>query len=356
LTLAPVKVPAGDEEDDVSRRPTMDDVADRAGVSRALVSLVMRESPKVSPIRRAAVLRAAEDLGYSPHAMARRLASRESTVLAVLVSDLHNPYFAEIVEGVDAAAREAGFEVILGTGGRRATGEQRSVQTLLSFRPAGLVLLSPVVPAATIARAATNGPVVAVERWLRLDSVDTVNDDGRAGSGLLVDHLVRLGHSRIVHLDGGHGAQSATRRRGYIEAMQRHGLPERVEPSEYTEVAGEASTRRLLGSDRKFTALVAANDINAIGALSALADTGVAVPAEVSVVGYDNTSLSGLRHIGLTTVDQPRAAMGRLAVEALLERLREGRTTPVRHLLHPALVVRRTTGPAPDPVGETGPG
>lgn len=333
----------------MSRRPTMDDVAARAGVSRALVSLVIRESPKVSPTRRAAVLRAAEDLGYSPHAMARRLASRESTVLAVLVSDLHNPYFAEIVEGVDAAAREAGFEVILGTGGRRATGEQRSVQTLLSFRPAGLVLLSPVVPAASIARAAAAGPVVAVERSLRLDAVDTVNDDGRAGSGQVVEHLVRLGHTRIVHLDGGHGAQSATRRRGYVEAMKRHGLEPWVEPSEHTEVAGEASTRRLLGSGHTFTAVVAANDINAIGALSALADAGVAVPDDVSVAGYDNTSLSGLRHIGLTTVDQPRAAMGRLAVEALLERMRQGRTTPVRHLLHPTLVIRRTTGPAASP-------
>ncbi|HEX2809043.1 MAG TPA: LacI family DNA-binding transcriptional regulator [Kineosporiaceae bacterium] len=333
----------------MSRRPTMDDVAARAGVSRALVSLVIRESPKVSPTRRAAVLRAAEDLGYSPHAMARRLASRESTVLAVLVSDLRNPYFAEIVEGVDAAAREAGFEVILGTGGRRATGEQRSVQTLLSFRPAGLVLLSPVVPAASIARAAAAGPVVAVERSLRLDAVDTVNDDGRAGSGQVVEHLVRLGHTRIVHLDGGHGAQSATRRRGYVEAMKRHGLEPWVEPSEHTEVAGEASTRRLLGSGHTFTAVVAANDINAIGALSALADAGVAVPDDVSVAGYDNTSLSGLRHIGLTTVDQPRAAMGRLAVEALLERMRQGRTTPVRHLLHPTLVIRRTTGPAASP-------
>jgi DNA-binding LacI/PurR family transcriptional regulator len=334
----------------VGRRPTMDDVAVRAGVSRALVSLVMRESPKVSASRRAAVLQAAEELGYSPHAMARRLASRESTVLAVLVSDLHNPYFAEIVEGIDAAAAEAGFEVILGTGGRRPPREQRSVATLLSFRPAGLVLLSPVVAADTIARAAENGPVVAIERSLRLDVVDTVNDDGYAGSGQVVNHLIGLGHTQIVHLDGGHGAQSATRRRGFTEAMRQHGLEPRVEPSEYTEGAGEISTRRLLESRQPFTAIVAANDINAIGALSALEEVGVRVPHDVSLVGYDNTSLSGLRHIGLTTVDQPRAAMGRLAVTAVLERLRHGRTTPVRHLLHPSLVIRGTTAPpTPEP-------
>ena len=325
----------------------MEDVAARAGVSRALVSLVMRHSPKVSPARRAAVLQAAEELGYSRHAAARQLASRESTVLAVLVSDLHNPYFAEIVEGIDAAAEAEGFEVILGCGARRVAAEQRAVATLLSFRPAGLVLLSPVVPASMIARAAQTCCVVAVERSLRLDSVDIVTDDGRAGSGRAVDHLVALGHARIVHLDGGHGAQSATRRRGYLAAMQRHQLDAQVEPSEYTEVAGEVSTRRLLSGGDRFTAIVAANDINAVGALSALDEAGVRVPQDVSVVGYDNTALAGLRHIGLTTVNQPRAAMGRMAVEAVVQRLRSGRTAPVRHLLDPTLVIRRTTGPAP---------
>jgi DNA-binding LacI/PurR family transcriptional regulator len=329
-----------------SKRPTMDDVAARAGVSRALVSLVIRESPKVSPARREAVLRAAAELGYSPHAMARRLASRESTVLAVLVSDLHNPYFADVVEGIDSAARAAGLEVILGSGGRRAAGERRTVQTLLSFRPAGLVLLSPVVSATVIERAAEAGPVVAVERLLRLDGVDTVNDDGAAGSALVVNHLVGLGHRRIVHLDGGHGAKSSTRRRGFIDAMHQHGLEPWVEPSEYTEEAGAAAVQRLLSVGRRFTAVVAANDINALGALGALTEAGVAVPDQVSVVGYDNTSLAGLRQIGLTTVDQPRVDMGRLAVQALLERLRDGRAAPVRHLLHPSLVCRRSSGPA----------
>lgn len=323
----------------------MEDVAARAGVSRALVSLVMRGSPKVSPARREAVLAAAADLGYAPHAMARRLASRESTVLAVLVSDLHNPYFAEIVDGVDAAAREGGFEVILGSGGRRAAGERRAVETLLSFQPAGLVLLSPVVPTAVIERAAARTAVVTVERPVRLDTVDTVTDDGATGSRLVVDHLVALGHRRLVHLDGGHGAQAATRRRGYVDAMRRHGLDPWVMGSEHTEEAGYASMRRVLAGGAPVTAVVAANDVNAIGVLTALAEAGRQVPGDVSVVGYDNTSLSGLRHIGLTTVDQPREEMGRLAVQALLERLREGRTRPVRRRLDPTLVLRRTTAP-----------
>jgi len=333
-----------------TRRPTMDDVAVRAGVSRALVSLVMRESPRVSPARRQSVLAAAAELGYSPHAMARALASRESRVLGVLISDLHNPYFAEIVEGADAAAREAGLEVILGTGNRRAAEERRRIETLTSFRPAGLILLSPVVPAAVIEQAATVTPVVAVERTLDAPGVDTVNDDGEAGAALVVDHLVGLGHTRVVHLDGGRGAKSAIRRRGYVAAMHRHGLPPRVEPSEYTEEGGAAAVARLLAGGEPFTALVGANDLNAVGALGALEEAGLRVPADVSVAGYDNTALSRLLHVGLTTVDQPRERMGRLAVETLLERLRGTRTVPARHVLHPSLVPRRTTGrpPAPD--------
>ncbi|WP_088318187.1 LacI family DNA-binding transcriptional regulator [Kineosporia sp. R_H_3] len=329
------------------RRPTMDDVAQRAGVSRALVSLVMRESPKVSPERRAAVLAAAADLGYSPHAMARQLAQRTSTVLAVLVSDLHNPYFADIVESVDTAAREAGLDMILSTGGRRPAGERRAVETMLGFRPAGLVLLSPVVPQAVLEAASVSTPVVAVERTVALPGVDTVTDDGRAGSRLAVDHLVGLGHRDVVHLDGGQGAQSSTRRRGFVDAMRAHGLEPRVEPSEYTEEGGAAAVARLLAAGTRFTALVAANDINAIGALSALADAGLRVPEDVSVVGYDNTSLAAMRHVGLTTVDQPRAEMGRLAVAAVVERIAGRRTTPTRHRLQPSLVVRTTTAPPP---------
>ncbi|MBP2475827.1 DNA-binding LacI/PurR family transcriptional regulator [Crossiella equi] len=329
-------------------RPTMEDVAARAGVSRALVSLVMRGSPKVSEQRRAAVLKAAEELGYSPHAMARSLASRTSTVLGVMVSDLHNPFFAEVVDGVDAAARAEGFDLIINTGGRSPARERGALTSLLSFRPAGLVLLGPVVSASAIASAAEQVPVTLVSRSSRSSTVDSVNDDGEVGSLLAVDHLVSLGHRRIVHLDGGGGSQSALRRRGYELAMRRHGLKPEVVPSEYTDAAGAKSVRGFVtGRDELPTAIVAANDYNAIGAISALEEAGLRVPQDVSVIGYDNSALASLRHVCLTTVDQPRTEMGRLAAEALLERVRHGRTEPVRHLLHPSLVVRSTTGPPP---------
>lgn len=331
-------------------RPTMDDVAARAGVSRALVSLVMRDSPKVSAHRRRAVLAAAKDLGYQPHLMARSLAGGTSDIVGVMVSDLRNTFFADVVEGMDAAAREAGLELILNTGRRSPTRERTALESLLAFRPGGIVLLSPVLPAAAIREAAQQSPVVLVSRSSTAPEIDTVNDDGETGSALAVDHLVRLGHRRIVHLDGGGASTSAARRRGYRDAMRRHGLEPMVLPSEHTDSAGMAAIRKLLNlfSHGNFpTALVCGNDFNAIGAMSALEEAGLRVPRDVSVVGYDNTSLAALRHLSLTTVDQPRVTMGRLAVEALAERLREGRTDPVRHRVEPTLVVRATTAPIP---------
>ena len=323
-------------------RPTMEDVAARAGVSRALVSLVMRGSPKVSAARRQAVLTAAEELGYSPHAMARSLASRTSHVLGVMVSDLHNPFWAEVVDGLDLYARSAGFELVINTGGMDPSRERQALASLASFRPAGIALLGPVVPSSAIEAATREGPLVLVSRSSRLSTVDTVNDDGKTGSALAVDHLVALGHREIVHIDGGNGSQSTPRRTGYRLAMERHGLAPRVVRGEYTEAAGAAAIRSLT---TPFTAVIAANDLNAVGVLSALAESGLRVPEDVSVVGYDNTWLAALRHIGLTTIDQPRHEMGRLAAEALTARVRGAAPKPARLVVRPSLVVRTTTAP-----------
>ncbi|WP_194834635.1 LacI family DNA-binding transcriptional regulator [Nocardia sp. XZ_19_369] len=327
-------------------RPTMEDVAERAGVSRALVSLVMRNSPKVSDHRRRAVLEAAKDLGYQPHIMARSLASRTSNIVGVMVSDLRNAFFADVVEGMDTAAQESGLELILNTGRRSAARERTALESLLAFRPGGIILLSPILPAAAIRDAAQQAPLVLVSRSTAITDVDTINDDGETGAALAVDHLASLGHRRIVHLDGGTAFTAAPRRRGYRAAMERHGLEPMVIPSEHTDSAGLAAVQKLLNlftRDNFPTALVCGNDFNAVGAMSALEEAGLRVPDDVSIVGYDNTSLAALRHVSLTTIDQPRFQMGRLAIEALAERLRADRTAPVRRRLQPSLVVRATT-------------
>ncbi|GAB2708209.1 LacI family DNA-binding transcriptional regulator [Nocardia thraciensis] len=327
-------------------RPTMEDVAAQAGVSRALVSLVMRGSPKVSEHRRRAVLQAAKDLGYQPHAMARSLASRTSNIVGVMVSDLRNAFFADVVEGMDTAARRAGLELILNTGRRSAVRERTALDSLQAFRPGGIILLSPVLPAAAIREAASQCPVVLVSRSSTVADIDTVNDDGEVGVALAVDHLAALGHRRIVHFDGGAAFSATPRRKGYLAAMDRHGLEPMVIPSEHTDAAGMAAVRKLLKvfSPNHFpTALVCGNDFNAVGAMSALEEAGLRVPQDVSLVGYDNSSLAALRHVALTTIDQPRIEIGRLAVEALVERVRDGRTEPVRRRVQPSLVVRATT-------------
>jgi DNA-binding LacI/PurR family transcriptional regulator len=326
---------------------TMEDVARRAEVSRSLVSLVMRGSPKVSSERRDRVLRAAAELGYSPNAMARGLASRRSGVVAVLINDLHNPFFAEQFDGLAAAADEKGYRLLLGAGSDVPRSEQSALETFLEYRPDGIVLLSPRIPVGTITAIATRAPVVVLGRQVKAPRVDCVMTDEREGARLAVDHLARLGHRTIVHIDGGRGAGAAARRRGYRSAMAKAGLDRFAEvlPGEFTERAGTEAADVLVQRRRVPTAVFAANDLVAVGAIDALERGGHDVPAAVSVVGYDNIFFARLGHVSLTTVDQPRDEMGRTAIGLLDERI-AGSAEPSRLVLtEPHLVERTTTAP-----------
>lgn len=321
----------------------MDDVALRAGVSRALVSLVMRDSPKVSDRSRVAVLTAAEELDYRPNLMARSLASRRTMTIGLVLNDLHNPFFPEIADGIRAGADEHGYRLLMNSGFLEPASERRAVEQFLELRADGIILVGPRLPTKAIAAAAESVPVVVVGRPLRAAAVDTVNNDEAAGASLVVDHLVSLGHERIAHIDGGAGAGAKERRAGFIDAMQTHGLEPSVVRGDFTEGGGERAAEHILALADRPSAVFAANDLTALGALSRLDEAGLNVPDDISLVGYDNVAMAALRHISLTTIDQPRLEMGKLAVAAIVERLAGDVDRASRKIVRPSLVVRHTT-------------
>ena len=328
-------------------RPTMADVAERAGVSRALVSLVMRDLPQVSDEKRRSVLRAAGELGYRPNLMARNLAQQRTHTVGVLVDDLRNPFFGEVVDGIEAEAAEHGFRVLILNGHRDAQRELDAVETFLQLRVEGMALVGARLGTDDLARIGTAAPCVMVASGIVHPGIDTVGTDDQRGAELAVEHLAALGHTRIVHMDGGANVSAAERRSGYKSGMRTAGIGDLIDvrPAGDDEADALAVIDALLAEDDPPTAIFAFNDLLAAGALNRLDDAGMAVPGDVSLVGFDNTFISALRHLSLTTVNQPTLAMGRLAVDALLQRLSDGSGEPVRHTLQPELVVRSTTGP-----------
>ena len=323
-------------------RATMQDIADKVGVSKALVSLVFRKAPGPSEQTRARVFAAADELGYRVNRTAALMTARRTHLIGVM-TNIRNSFHAEMVEDIVEAADCAGYEVVLGAV-TPTHGESKVIDTLLDFRCEGVVLLGPESPADELSELGGRLPTVVVGRRVSADSLDVVRAADGRGIVAVVDHLVGLGHRRIVHVSGGSNLIAADRRNGYVRAMRRHGLGENVVviDGEFTENAGMTAARTILSSALP-TAIVCANDRIAIGVLDALRRGGVDVPGRVSVTGYDDSLLAQLGHIDLTSVSQAPREQANRAVEAVVERLDGGRTAPVSSVVAPRLVVRGTT-------------
>ncbi|MFH8468319.1 LacI family DNA-binding transcriptional regulator [Streptomyces sp. NPDC017991] len=327
----------------------MADVAVQAGVSRALVSIVFRNQPGASDDTRERVLRIADEIGYHPDSAARLLARGRSRTLGVMLT-VHQPFEADLVEGIYPEAERLGYEVLL-SANAPGRDEAKAVEALLSHRCGALILLGPGAEAAALDDLGRRTVTVSVGRRVSGVHVDSVHTAESKGVRQAMDHLVELGHRRIVHVDGGRQSGSAERRRAYRAAMRRHGLGDeiRVIPGAHDEDAGIGAGRALLAErDRGSslpTAILAGNDRCAMGLLMTFTRAGVEVPDQVSVVGYDDSHLSHVMPVGLTTVRQDAPLMAEYAVRFAVERLEDAALKPREAVLDPKLVVRGTSGP-----------
>jgi DNA-binding LacI/PurR family transcriptional regulator len=296
------------------------------------------------------VQQAISELGYRPNAIARQLTERRTNTVGVLLNDLRNPWFVDCLDSLTSVLRDQGLRTLLADGRLDRSTDDSLLQGFLELRVDGLVLLGSMASSPAIVEAAAAVPtVVAASRDIVLPRVDVVANDDWIGTGLALDHLIGLGHTRVAHLAGSFSAVADLRRRSYLSAMQLNELAGQtlIESSDMTEEGGYRAAVRLLGRKNPPTAIFAVNDITCIGAMTAAQELGLRIPQDVSLVGYDNTSLAQIRHVWLTSVDNANAEVGRRSATALLNRIADPALPATEELLRPTLQVRGSTGPPP---------
>nr|MDT0661941.1 LacI family DNA-binding transcriptional regulator [Micromonospora sp. DSM 115978] len=343
------------EKPSTTRRITIVDVAQHAQVSTTAVSKVLRNAYGASPAMQAKVRKAIDELGYRPSASARGMRGQTYTI-GVMLPNIRNPFFAEILDGVTGWLGDTAYQVLLGPGSNGEREEARVTEAMIDRRMDGLILIAPVSSRRHLEAVAGQVPTVIVGRHGRSGAFDMVVDDDIAGAHLIVDHLVRLGHRRIAHIehletDPDRIAEmpNAIRAEGYRQAMRGHDLADEIDiaATSYTQEGGYLGAQQLLNRTRRPTAIFAGADIVAMGVLDAVAEAGLAVPGDISVAGYDNTTFAAFRPISLTSVDQAGRQIGANAARLVLDRIADRSRPSSQVRLNPTLVVRGSTGPPP---------
>jgi DNA-binding LacI/PurR family transcriptional regulator len=334
------------------RRPTIRDVAARAGVSKSLVSLVMRGEPMVREDKRRRVQEAADELGYRMNLAARSLSNVRSKTVGVLVADLRNPLLVDVVERAGQVLEDEGLSTLLisavkpsrPTSGPRI--DSRAIGALKDLRVEAMLVVGSVPDRRALTELLGDMPVVVAAAGAEGLRADMVRNDDQLGMRLVVDYLVAAGHTAVAHLGGLGGVVAEQRVAGYCAAMTHHGLePEIViAESDFTEDSGYRGAARLLRGGRLVTAIAAVNDLAAVGAMSAVADAGLRVPGDVAVTGYDDTFVSAIRQVSLTSVNPDSSGIGTQAAHCVLRRIEDPGLPVVEHLLPPRLVTRFSSG------------
>ncbi|MGH7118659.1 MAG: LacI family DNA-binding transcriptional regulator [Acetobacteraceae bacterium] len=335
---------------------TMKEVAERAGVSTATVSRALSRPDQVVPAVRKRIEAVVRDLGYAVNAAARSLRRNDTRMVLVVVPDIGNPFFSKLLKGIEQQASEMGYSVLIGDTERSTARVELYAQQLDARRADGLILLngrSPSFAGFRMTRgagahlAAPRYPIVVVSERIPGARLPTVGVDNVAAAKEAVLHLADLGHRRIAHIGGPKGnILTRERRHGYCAALVQRGLP--VDPDwvvlgDFSITSGRRSARMLLQRRVPPTAIFCANDEMAMGAIAELKASGLAVPQDVSVVGFDDIEFAEIFDPPITTVRQPRYAMGQIAMSLIGRALRGEVVAAEEVILASELIVRSSS-------------
>lgn len=345
-------------ENSLPPRATLRDVADSLSISSAVALRALRGMEDIRPKLRKEALAAAERLGYPLGDLADEGA--HNGVVAVLVNTMRNTWISDLVRAIRIELSATGRSAVVVPTRRRVpeypvAPDTDAVRSLVDLGVDGFLTISDLVDMEAILEAAGERPVVAIGGSKPfIGRLDTVRIDDEIGQGILVDHLVGLGHTAIAHV-GGVGTEVAKERAdAFRRAMERHGLAAkaRVEPGDFTEQVGQTAGSMLLRGSQVPTAITCANDVTAVGVLSAAREAGFDVPSELAVAGYGNTSLASSGIAEVTSVDPNSDRLGALAAQFLVERVSGENPEARDRSIAPTLIARRSTSAGPRPERE----
>jgi LacI family transcriptional regulator, galactose operon repressor len=330
--------------------PKIKDVARAAGVSPATVSRVLNGNDAVAPERAARVLQVAAELGYQPHGPARALRQQRTRLWAVIVSDIQNPFFTTMVRGIEDVGRAEGHRIVLCNSDEDPTREAAYIDVAVAERMGGVVIAPASDRSSRVDTLLERRiPVVTVDRRLRHghDHVDSVMVDNRAGAIAATDHLLTNGAKRIACITGPARASTAAERlTGYRTALRKAGReprPDLIRHADFRHEGGYTATTDLLRTRHRPDALFVTNNLMTLGALQAIADTGLQVPHDIAIVGFDDAPWATLTTPPLTVIAQPTLEIGREAGRLLAT---AANATTTRHIvLSPTLIIRQSSEP-----------
>lgn len=330
----------------------LEDIARLAGVSPMTVSRVLNAKPGVSDATRQKVMAAVQEMGYVPNPNARALAGNTTRVLGMLVPDFTTEYISEIARGAGLAASSAGYELVLYTNAHQPNHINRHVTSLTRGLIDGLmVVLNDISDQQLEALQQTGIKLAIIDHRHNVPQIPSVLADNYHGARRMMDHLFSLGHRKIAFITGRlDTVASLERLRGYQEAMKIQGLPlkdEWIRPGDFLQPSGFNATLELLQHPDPPTAVFAANDSMALGAMDAARRLGLDVPTDISIAGFDDVPRASIVHPTLTTIRQPLQEMGATATRMVISMLSDLEITATQYELKTELMVRQSTAEAP---------